>query len=71
MIINGWSDKDGAIYVNQWYSEMRATAVAIYLEKRGVSSSRIFCYGKGVDKSAKTNDEARRADVLILLKCKK
>lgn len=59
----GWADKIGTKEINDIFSKRRAETVKRYLVQNGVDASRILTEGRGVDKKASSNQEARRVDM--------
>lgn len=65
--IVGWADKTGTKEVNERISARRAETLKRYLIRKGVAESRITIRGKGVDTQAATDNEARRAETLLMI----
>lgn len=63
--INGYSDKYGSIKVNLRVSKMRAEVLSAILIKQDINASRIKTTGYGIDKTAISNNMARRIDIIL------
>lgn len=65
--IVGWADKTGGEAQNETISARRAETVKRYLINKGITAERISMQGKGVDAQAADNDQARRAEVKLII----
>ncbi len=64
--VRGWSDSKGPEDANRWYPRWRADAVKRCLVSYGIAADRIIVKGMGIDTSAESDAEARRADCVTL-----
>ena len=65
----GYASKPGGESYNQRISEKRVQKVKAYLEGKGIDGARINpVEGKGVDRSAKCNKDARRVEIVVVEK---
>ena len=65
--IVGWADKTGTEVQNETISARRAETVKRYLINKGIAAERISMQGSGVDTQAADNDQARRAEVKLII----
>lgn len=65
--ICGWADNIGSIEYNNTLSLKRAKTAKNYLVGKGIETERVNYIGMGIDKSAKSSEEARRSTVTAVL----
>ena len=65
--IVGWADKTGGEAGNETISARRAETVKRYLISKGIAAERISMQGNGVDAQATDNEQARRAEVKLII----
>ena len=63
----GWADETGTEARNETISARRAETVKRYLINKGIAADRISMQGNGVDTRAADNDQARRAEIKLII----
>lgn len=66
VIVSGYTDQVGSPSYNLQLSKKRANSVKDILAGQGINSTRIECYGKGISTSFSSDEENRRADIVVI-----